>query len=471
MMAPLVLAAALLAGPAEDLAALRQEVDALKQAVSEAAGQRSLAELEARIERLQGELERLRRTRATDDDVRRALESLQNQVAELERRMAALRVRNEDVTSSWPAASHATFEDGFALRGNDDAFLLRLHAYFQLRFEGVDVEDRRETAQAPDRSTFTLPRSRLELTGNAFLPTLTYRLLFDFSHDPILLDAWAEWAPLPWLAVRGGRFKTPFSRQALVPENRFQMVDRADATDLFRADRDLGAQVSLGAWDRRIALTAALQNGGAGGPQNDNIDFLYAARLTIDPLGPMPRDEDDPVGLTAPLVSVGGSFLYDLVPTDAQLVGLPIDVDGDGHIDNVARWLAGAELAARWRGASFAAELFYRKLDFGSAASSVPHRSSFGGYLQAGYYVLPGRLELAARYSYAEPTAFGLAGPARDAVPDEHHEYTFGATDLLFGHAVKGQLEYSYLEDEHVRELSGSSRSSHRVRAQLQFGF
>src|SRR5262249_9833531 len=110
---------AVLAGPADDLATLQKEVEALKKAVAETASQRSVAELEARIERLSGELAQTRARNASDEDVRRVIDSLQAQVAELERRVASLRVRSEDVASGFPAGAHAAYDEGFTLRGND----------------------------------------------------------------------------------------------------------------------------------------------------------------------------------------------------------------------------------------------------------------------------------------------------------------------------------------------------------------
>jgi len=470
MIASLVLLAAL-AGP-DDVATLSKEVDALKKAVADAASQRSVADLEARLERLSAELAQTRARNASDDDVRRSVDSLQAQVSELERRVASLRVRSDDSASGFPAGSHAAYDEGFTLRGNEDGLLLRFNAYAQIRYEGVNIEDH-ETANASDRSTFTLPRTRLEMTGNAFSPQLAYRLLFDFTQSPVIQDAWAEWTPRTWLAIRAGRFKTPFSRQHLVAENKYGLTDRSDADDAFRPDRDVGLQLATALWDGRVHAQVALQNGSRG-LTNDNIDFAYAAHLTFEPLGALNgRDEGDAEWSESPLVSIGGSFLYNLLATDAAKIGLSQDVDGDGKVDNVAMWEGGAELAARWRGSSLQTELFYRDFDYGKAPPTVGagRQTSWGGYVQAGYFILPRRLELAARYGYSQPVNFGLDASLRPAVPAEHHEGTGGISYLIVGRSLKLQAEYSYFEDENVPELQGKSRSSYRVRAQLQVGF
>jgi len=274
------------------------------------------------------------------------------------------------------------------------------------------------------------------------------------------------------LAVRAGRLQTPFSRQWLVAEDRFQLADRSDATELFRPDRDLGVQVRFAPGPGRVQVSAALMNGSAlPATRNDNLDFAYVARLTVQPWGAVPPDEGDAEDVQHPLVAVGGSFLYNLVPTDAALVGLPTDVDGDGRIDNVAIWQAGAEAAARFRGASLEAELFYRRYDFG-AAQSIEKLTYWGAYGQAGYFLLPRRLEVAGRYSWAQPSRFGLSSDARRLVGAAHHETTLGGSYLFAGRALKAQLEYSYLVDDEVPALPGAaSRYSHRVRVQLQLAF
>src|SRR5262249_1064393 len=161
------------------------------------------------------------------------------------------------------------------------------------------------------------------------------------------------------------------------------------------------------------------------------------------------RDEGDAEGSETPLVSIGASFLYNLLPTDAAQVGLSPDVDGNGKLDNVALWEAGGELAARWRGASLQGELFHRRLHYGAAAPPAvgnDRLTTGGGYVQAGYFVLPHRVELAARYSYAQPIAFGLDSALRPAVPAVRHEVTWGVSYLIVGRTIRAQAEYSYLE-------------------------
>jgi len=471
-MATLLLLLALLApDPADQVAKLRQEVDVLKQTVAEAATQRGLAELEARLERVRADLNHLLALRTNDEDLRRTVESLSLQIGELERRVSSLRLRGEDEARGLTGIA-AAFDEGFTLRSPDNAFVLAIHMLLQFRYEGLQVDDRQETAATFDRSSLLLPRARLDLRGNAYVPTLTYRFLADFARDPILQEAWVEWAPRPDLAMRAGRIQTPYARQWLNREDRFQLVERAEATELFRADRDLGVQLSFTPAGGRVQAIAALLNGSALPAQvNDNVDFLYALRLVLQPLGPVPPDEGDAEDTPNPLAALGFSLLYNLVPTDAALVGRPVDVDGDSRPDNVGVLLAGADLAARWRGASLQAELFYRRRDFG-AAPATDRTSAWGAYAQAGYYLLPRLAELAARYSWAQPSAFGLADSARRLVGSTHQEATFGGSYLIAGRELRAQLEYSYLIDEKVPELGGAaSRYSHRFRAQLQLAF
>jgi hypothetical protein len=255
----------------------------------------------------------------------------------------------------------------------------------------------------------------------------------------------------------------------LVAESRFQLVDRSDATELFRPDRDYGVQAAFAVWDDRLRAVVAVTNG-ARQSQNDNIDFAYSARVVCEPLGPLAPGEGDAEWSDTLMVAIGASFLYDLVPTDAASLGLPADIDGDGRIDNVGVWQAGAEIAGRWHGASIAAEVFHRTLDYGGAETAT-RKSTVGTYAQAGYFLVPRRLELAARYSFAQPSGFGLDATTRAALGTEHHEATFGSSYLLFGRDVKAQLEYSYLVDTDVPENGHRDRASHRIRAQIQLAF
>ena len=69
-------------------------------------------------------------------------------------------------------------------------------------------------------------------------------------------------------------------------------------------------------------------------------------------------------------------------------------------------------------------------------------QNAHGFYLQAGYFVIPEKLELAARYSYVDPD-----NP--NSIDDnDQQEVTGGISYYLYGHNLKLQANYSFFRTE-----------------------
>jgi hypothetical protein len=83
------------------------------------------------------------------------------------------------------------------------------------------------------------------------------------------------------------------------------------------------------------------------------------------PFGPLPPVEGDLVGQPRPLLSVGVSGAYFLVPTDVRprtgVSNALLDLDQDGRVDNVGVLQGAVELRAMFRGAALEAEWLSRR--------------------------------------------------------------------------------------------------------------
>ncbi len=103
---------------------------------------------------------------------------------------------------------------------------------------------------------------------------------------------------------------------------------------------------------------------------------------------------------------------YNLVPTDVRArtddPAANLDQDNDGRIDNVAIWQGGVELRALWRGAALQAEWFGRTEMPGGMYAA---RSYWGGYVQASYFVIRGRLQVAGRIGSTDHAPLRLRRP------------------------------------------------------------
>jgi hypothetical protein len=175
-----------------------------------------------------------------------------------------------------------------------------------------------------------------------------------------------------------------------------------------------------------------------------------------------------------PRASFGVAGYYNLVPTDlVARTGDPnadTDYDDDGRVDNVAIWQGGAELKALWRGASLQAELFGRYEVPGGPYAS---RSYWGAYAQAGYFVIPGRLQVAARFGHTDVPLFGSTALDRALHGDRITEEAAAVNAYLRGRRVKVQVDYTHFHAEQMGTGldAFSAPNANRVRAAVQLGF
>jgi hypothetical protein len=184
--------------------------------------------------------------------------------------------------------------------------------------------------------------------------------------------------PIASVSLTAGQFRVPFSRQNLLPSNSFQLPDVAYfVAPNFLVDRDLGAMLSGDLFWRRAHWSVAMFNGndnGRGQTINSDPYFLFAARLELAPLGPVPRFEGDLRPLNdqhKPLVQVAGSAMR-------------------SHFDDkhVERTYLGGDLAAYWEGASVYGEIFYH-VDvplFTTGPNATSEIKQLGWNIQGGWF-------------------------------------------------------------------------------------
>jgi hypothetical protein len=334
-----------------------------------AAAQREAQEAEAQVIELRRQLEALERERASYDDVRRRLDQIDARQGEIDRRAAAARDANP------PETSVIRFhDDGLSIRSPDNGFYLHPMVRVQAIYTGAIATQGTMDKAAPDVSSFSLGRAELILEGHVGGPFFQYRFQFDPAESPALKDAYLTWHPIRMLSVEAGQFKVPYGLQRQYWKAELEFVNISAPMAAFSLERDLGVMLVGRLLPGRLTVQAALLDGAGAGVPNDNVDLAYALRIVATPFGPLPVSEGDLEGHVHPLLSVGASGYYNLVPTDivARSGGTisDVDVDGNGRVDNVGIWQAGFELRALWRGAALQAEWFGRREEPGPGAAT-----------------------------------------------------------------------------------------------------
>jgi phosphate-selective porin OprO/OprP len=441
-----------------------------------AAALRATQDLEAKLIQIGNELAGLERQRASWQDVRNRLDELSARVGEMSRQLEPAASEVERAEPSWrrrPDDGAGWGGAGMVLRSPDDFFTLRPGLRLQARYEGALVDRGPGQPTSTDASGFLLRHAELMLQGRVFHRRFEYRLQLDFAEPLVVKDAFVQWRFRSSVSVRMGQFKVPFGFQRYLRSTYYDFVDLSEAMAAFSLERDVGMMVVGRPLGEKVQYQIAVTNGAGQGQRNDNLDLAYAVRIVAAPLGPLPESEGDLVGQPRPLLSVGGAGTYNLVPTDLRAriddPAANVDVDGNGRVDNVGVWQGGVELRAHFRGAALQAEYFHRLEHPGAGAAD---RNTNGEYVQASYFVIPHRLQLAARLERTDLPLYGVPLVVRQAAGKHVDAQTGAVSTYLHGHDLKVQVDYTHLRTAGVETSTGSfSPDKHRVRAQVQLMF
>jgi Phosphate-selective porin O and P len=440
-----------------------------------AAALHAAQELEVQMLELRRQQEALERERASWDDLRRRLD-------DLEARQAALsRASSDDWTSSTLAGRQLGdgvrfSQDGFVIRSPGDRFVvrpgMRLQSLYlgQLASAGPDDGGANQNASA-----FRLAHAELLLEGHAVSPRFEYRFELDFADTAhgTIKDAFVQWRAGHAVALRAGQFKVPYGLQTQTWNGHLELVDVAAATSAFTQDRDVGVMVV----GRPLAGRLQVQLAAINGPRTpcppsalrcDAVDLAYAARIVAAPFGPLPVWEGDLERHASPLVQVGVSGAYQLLPTDVRArtgdMNAALDLDGNHLVDNVGVWLAAAELRAVFRGAAVQGEWFGRREHPGAG---VADRDTWGAYGEASYFVLPRRLQVLARVGRTDLPLYGATVLERAMAGTRTTEESGGLSAYLRGHDAKLQVDYTHESTPDATSAPGI----HRVRAAVQLAY
>jgi hypothetical protein len=460
------------APPAADAATSSAPDSAARDEAQAAAALRAAQELEARVIELQRQLDAMERERASYQDLRR-------RVDDLEARQAALHRAPPGDWTSFPGGMEGLrfTPSGPVIHSAGNRFLLRPGMRLQGLYEADLATKGPADAARPDSSAFALTHAELLLEGHAWGPRLEFRFEADFGETlpRIIKDAFVQYRFASFAAVRVGQFKVPFGLQTQYWNANLELVDVAEATAAFSLDRDVGLMLVGRPLAGRLQYHVSMTTGPRGPcPPNlddlrcDQLDLAYAARVVAAPFGPLPPVEGDLVGQRRPLLSVGVSGAYLLLPTDVRdRTAVPnalLDLDRDGRVDNVGVLQGGADLRAQFRGASLQAEWLGRREHPGVAGAD---RSYWGAYGQASYFVLPRRLQAIARVGRTDLPLYGATALEHQRRGSRTTEAGGGLSAYLHGHDAKLQVDYTHLSSADAT----SAPTVHRIRAALQLAF
>ena len=222
--------------------------------------------------------------------VQERLEALERKVRTLERQLGV----EQETKAADKAKQTATISagaEGFALKSTDEAFQLKLRGLLQADgrwfFEGENIPV--ATPNNGNDDTWLLRRVRPILEGTAF-NIFDFRFTPDFGNGKtVIQDAYVDARFLPWLQLKGGKFKTPFGIERLQSASNIRFVERALPNNLV-PNRDLGVELQGDLGEGILSYSFAWLNGVNDGRSSEdfgdvdnNVDKDFAARIFAHP--------------------------------------------------------------------------------------------------------------------------------------------------------------------------------------------
>lgn len=342
---------------------------------------------------------------------------------------------------AWATDLGLQYDKGLRAGTADGAYSFRANVLLQPQYQYLAVKG------TGDTNSFRVRRARLDLRGSVFHQSLQWRLQNEYTGTAgggtaHMRDGYLDWQGYTPLQIKVGQYKVPFTREQLSGTTELQFVDRSLVDAVLGMDRDIGLTIHgvLGA--KRFEYDLYVMNGDGRNQTNLNDEPIAGARFVVNVLGEHGYRMTDLDDSMAPQLALGAAGAYDF-----GNAGLSTD-------DKLIR--AVADAAFRWRGFSLLGE--------GHLVRNTTDQQTDYGFLgQAGYFLMPQRLEIAGRYAGVIRRGTG----ALEAGGVNSDEITAGLNYYFFKHQVKLQTDYSYLRNNGAVQ----GQNDHRWRTQAQVLF
>jgi phosphate-selective porin OprO and OprP len=386
--------------------------------------------------------------------------------------LAALAADAQDVSTTTPPPAKPTIQyvegRGVVFRTPDDLFEASLGFNLQVRFTDLDLDP---TSTLADADEFRVRRFKLFLSGFALDPRLTWRLQVDFAAPSarVFDDGWLNWKFSDAVSLQGGQYKTPFSREELYNDGVIQFPERALATDAFKPSRDVGVMLAGSFLKDRLAYQAGVFGGDGQNSLRVSDHVMPMVRLLWNPIGTMGQGEADVQNHQEPALSLGVAGFHNTLPkaTDVAFEGLVLNYAGPaGWLgrsvklfttdEDVSIQSGGLEGQFKWHGLSVQGEYFVGQAE---GKTSRVRLYSYGYYGQAGFFILPCRWDVAARYS--------LVDYDRNVAGNNVSVVSAVTTYYFRRHSLKILLDYSRTHRQRASPLEPANDQAFTIQAQL----
>jgi len=375
-----------------------------------------------------------------------------SQAKTLEQLLAEKGVITKAEASSAASAGPAKvyWNDGTRVEFPDNGFTIKIATFLQSSYTFND-----SPKHVQNVSSFDVNNARIDISGTALHEEFAYQLEYDGS-DNRLKKAYLQWNACDWGYARAGQFKTGVSRQFNNSNWKLMFADRTFTSDYF----DFGYQKGIrGEWkfaDGQVVVGGALSNGISDGEGEyaSGVDtkHLVSADLRWNAMGKMDVFEEGDINMTQdPALSLGAVYAYS--DSNNEIGGIQ-DALGVNRVNVDANF--------KYNGLGINAEYYVSRENPDINEKVQPQ----GAYVQAGYFVMPKKLEVAGRWGILDcddGKAYGVCSGV-----DSINQASLGLNYYFWKHNLKAQLNYDFLR---MKPVEGDKENNNRWLLQLSSYF
>ncbi|MEK6683457.1 MAG: porin [Nitrospirota bacterium] len=356
---------------------------------------------------------------------------------------------------------------------------LKMEGRIQTRYTLQETDDPKDKA-----SEFSLPRVRFGAAGSPF-ENVEFKLEVDFIPDSkqtdtltadtitgavssskgniesatkvSIKDVKLVFTQFDYANVTVGHFKVPFARQEITSSGNQQFVERSEVVRKEAQSRDVGLMIGEYNGKKLFEYAVGAFNGTKTANKNDNAGFLLAGRVAVNPFGEMKYSESNLEGESLRL-SVGANYQTNELTTSGANKKLDYSSSSDDLDTDTTKY--GVDLAAKFLDN---ASLFGEYIQAKSEPKGGTEVKAKGYYVQGGYFVLPPKFEVTARFEGYDPD---------DSVDNtsDIQWTTIGLNYFFKKHDWKVQANY-IMKDEEEDSTTGEDKDDDTVMVQLQVKF
>ncbi|MCI0677200.1 MAG: OprO/OprP family phosphate-selective porin [Phycisphaerales bacterium] len=412
---------------------LARQVQELRERL--AAQQATLEAQQSQIQSQADEIEKLRGQVPGDWLTEQRAEEIRGLVTEV--------LADADTRASLLQGGAIAGHDGknFFIGSSDGNFLLKVGGQIQPRYIANFRDNAPIVFGGPpaddDEFGFQIRRVKLFFDGHVFDPKLTYRVQVAANRDTGGLDleeGIIGYATNDELRLFVGRFADPLLRDSFTSNSRQLAVERSITSYVFAANDNytegFGADWRPGeAWRFRATLNDGIGSGNPGGTgndfANDTTDFAVTGRVDWKVAGNWKQMDDYAAWSGEPTaVFIGAALHYEVAETGDNQLAAP------GFDDFFVYTLDGS---IEMGGFNAFAAIIGQQVN----TIAIPNLNNFGFLVQAGYMIVPDKVEPFARY---EPVDI-------DNAPEELGIITAGLNYYWHANTVKFTADVVYCLD------------------------